>query len=359
MFNFPAGFAPKPARKVTDAPDRWRHGTSARSTENVLPGPPAGANLWAVFTFLRFRRPVAAPSRWAAAGVSILLFSISPGAQPADPAQSPRNAGGSGLARRPNPKLADRTPSGLTLRPFANHRKLGAVYHTVSVRALPLSATLPGLQASPTSLAGYAVARIPMDAASNGALGPVIVAGQWQLPWTSLVDAPTLARWSTAQGGPLKLEEFPAVAFTIRNAVDTKLIARDESTSSYMCTLVADISINGITTERVIQRTIVSFMRGTASDPTIKGEQLSIRARWQIRLSDFFSSLPGVPSLPMVDVNADLLMSTVSPEAQRDDAAPAPQESSPDSEAPKPSAPASTEPSRPNDPPSEPPSTPK
>lgn len=324
----------------------------------MLPGPPAGANLWAVCTFPRIRLPLAAPSRWAAVGISLLLVSASPSAQPANPPREVTT--GSGLARRPNPKLADRTPSGLTLRPFANHRKLGAVYHTVSVRSLTLSATLPGLQASPNGLAGYAVARIPMDAASNGALGPVIVAGQWQLPWTSLVDAPTLARWSNAQGGPLKLEEFPAVAFTIRNALDTRLIAREESTSSYMCTIVADISINGITTERVVQRAIISFLRDSAADPTIKGEQLSVRARWQIRLSDFFSSLPGVASLPMIDVNADLLMSTVSPEAQREDAAPAPQESSPESDPPRSPGPTpeSADPPRPSEPPPSP-TTPK
>ena len=205
------------------------------------------------------------------------------------------------------------------------------------------------------NLAGYVVARMPMDAASNGSLGPVLVAGQWQVPWASIVDAATLARWSSTQGGPLKLEEFPAVALTIRNAVDTKLLSREESASSYMCTLVADVSINGITTERVIQRTVVSFMRDTAADPTIKGEQLAIRARWQIRLSDFFSSLPGEGPLPMVDVNADLLMSTVSPDGQKDDgdSAPMPQESVPASGESDSSKPASD----PAEPP--PPSTPK
>lgn len=272
--------------------------------------------------------------------------------QPADPPPSSREAPlGGGLARRPNPKLADRSASGASLRPFTNHRKLGAVYYTVEVKSFSLTAPLAGLEASPANLAGYLVARIPMDAAGNGALGPVIVAGQWQIPWSSIVDGPTLARWSSTQGGPLKLEEFPTVALTVRNAMDTKLLSRDGSTSSYMCTVVADISINGITTERVIQRTLISFMRDTAADPAIKGEQVSLRARWQVRLSDFFSSLPGAGSLPMVDVNADLLMSTVSPDAQTDaqpgDSDSAPQEVAPgESVSPKsePAPPAPSEP---------------
>jgi hypothetical protein len=199
-----------------------------------------------------------------------------------------------------------------------------------------------------------------MDAASNGALGPVIVAGQWQLPWSSLVDDATLARWSSTQGGPLKLDDFPFIAVTIRNAMDTKLLSKDGSTTSYMCTVVADISINGITTERVIQRTLISFIRDTASDQAIRGEQLSLRAKFQLRLSDFFSSLPGEGALSMVDVNADLLMSTVSPDGQRDDGdGPAPQDSLPasgESESSRPSEPAEP---LPNEPPAPPPSEPK
>jgi len=281
---------------------------------------------------------------------------------PATPTAPVREApAGSGLARRPNPKLADRTASGTALKPFTNHRKLGALYHTVTVRELTISASLAGLRPAPSNLAGYLVARVPMDAASNGALGPVIVAGQWQLPWTSIVDDATLARWSSAQGGPLKLEEFPFVAVTIRNAMDTKLLSKDGSTSSYMCTVVADVSVNGITTERVIQRTLISFIRDTAADPAIRGEQLSLRAKFQLRLSDFFSSLPGQSSLSMVDVNADLLMSTVSPDVQKVDGGPEspPQDSVPasgESESTRPSEPA--EPA-PNEPPAPPPSEPK
>ncbi|MBX3390201.1 MAG: hypothetical protein KF691_12205 [Phycisphaeraceae bacterium] len=256
-----------------------------------------------------------------------------PGAEPETPADPPKREApaGSGLARRPNPKLAERTKSGLALKPFLNHRKLGAVYHTVAAPSFSITAPLSGLQSSPQNLAGYVVARVPMEAASNGALGPVLTAGQWQVPWTSILDAATLARWSTAQGGPLKLDEFPTVALTIRNAVDTKLLSKDESSSAYMCTIVADISINGITTERVIQRTMVSFLRAPAADLSIKGEQLTLRAQWVVRLADFFSSLPGETSVPMVDVTADLLMSTVSPDGQKNSEDTSPQESSPTS----------------------------
>lgn len=300
--------------------------------------------------------------------VALSPASLQPADRPSQPSPAPpastspvREApAGSGLARRPNPKLADRTPSGTALRPFTNHRKLGAVYHTVAVRELTVSAPLAGLRSSPSNLAGYLVARVPMDAASNGALGPVIVAGQWQLPWSSLVDDATLARWSSTQGGPLKLDDFPFIAVTIRNAMDTKLLSKDGSTTSYMCTVVADISINGITTERVIQRTLISFIRDTASDQAIRGEQLSLRAKFQLRLSDFFSSLPGEGALSMVDVNADLLMSTVSPDGQRDDGdGPAPQDSLPasgESESSRPSEPAEP---LPNEPPAPPPSEPK
>ncbi|MGH7244468.1 MAG: hypothetical protein ACREJD_13740 [Phycisphaerales bacterium] len=302
-------------------------------------------------------RPASRPNAILAVALSLACASALPAGQPNDPpatTPTPREAPvGSGLARRPNPKLADRTPSGAALKPFTNHRKLGAIYHTVAVKSFTLSAPLAGMQSSPQNLAGYVVARVPMDAASNGALGPVIVAGQWQLPWASLVDAATLARWSSAQGGPLKLEEFPAVALTIRNAVDTKLISKDESSTTYMCTIVGDVSLNGITTERVIQRALVSFLREVAADPALKGEQLSIRAQWMIRLTDFFSSLPGESSLPTVNVNADIVMSTVSPDAQNGDGDSAlmPQDSSPasgESDSPK------LDPAPPADPPKEP-----
>lgn len=337
--------------KGTGAPPRLRQGRSARSPENVLSTPPDGANVLAVNNFQQSQASKAARLSWAglfAASLALAAFPLQ-AVQPDPPSEPAKREApaASGLARRPNPKLAERTASGAALKPFINHRKLGAVYHTVSVRTFTVAAPIAGLQSAPQNLAGYVVARVPMEAASNGALGPVLTAGQWQVPWTSILDGATLSRWSSAQGGPLKLEEFPAVALTIRNAVETKLLSKDESTSAYMCTIVADITINGITTERVIQRTMVSFLRVGASDPSIKGEQLSLRAQFVVRLADFFSSLPGEASVPVVDVNADLLLSTISPDGQRNSEDTSPQESSPTSgepDSPAPAEPPRTEP---------------
>lgn len=319
----------------------------------MLSEPPDGANVLAVKNFPKspFPRISRHAVRRTAFGIALfaLIQPVAPlrAIQPDPPAEPPKREApaASGLARRPNPKLAERTPSGAALKPFLNHRKLGAVYHTVSVRSFGIAAPLAGLQSSPQGLAGYVVARVPMEAASNGALGPVLAAGQWQVPWTSILDGATLSRWSSAQGGPLKLDEFPAVALTIRNAMDTKLLSKDESSSAYMCTIVADISINGITTERVIQRTMVSFLRAGASDPSVKGEQMSLRAQFVVRLADFFSSLPGESAPPAVDVNADLWLSTVSPDGQKNPEDTSPQEFSPTSGDPDPPA------SEPADPP--------
>ncbi|MBS0187774.1 MAG: hypothetical protein JSS51_06880 [Planctomycetes bacterium] len=256
---------------------------------------------------------------------------------PADEPIKPEGPAAGGLARRPNPKLAEKSASGKALKPFANHRKMGAVYHLISAREFSVAAAVNGLKPSTEGLIGYVVARVPLDAAGNGALGPVLVAGQWQIPWTSLVDAATLSRWSKAGGGPLNLEDYPSVAITIRNAVETRRMSKDESGSTYMCTLIADISVNGLTTERVIPRAMVTFASPTTSDQSVKGEQLTLKAKWKVRLSDFFTSLPGQTALPIADVSADLLMSTVSPDGQSDEGdsppEPAPEEpKSPSSE---------------------------
>lgn len=235
----------------------------------------------------------------------------------------------SGLARRPTPVFPERAESGTWLKPLPTHRKMGGVYHTARVARLDiLGVQTRGSVAWP---AGYAVARVPMSSGAEGTIGAVLQAGQWLLPWSSVLDEATLKAWS--DGGVLKLEQHPDIGFTVRAAVDTRELSKSQSASSYSCAVIADVTINGVTTEVFVPRVVLTLTRADARQEgeTLKGDLLSLRARWKVRLSDFVEMKP---SAPVVDVNVEMVCSTVPPEFQSGDKPVPPEEpAAPGSEA--------------------------
>lgn len=233
----------------------------------------------------------------------------------------------SGLARRPTPVFPEKAEGGTWLKPIPTHRKMGGVYHTVRVGRFDISgvATRPNLEPP----AGYAVARVPMSSGADGTIGAVLLAGQWLLPWNKVLDDGTLKAWS--ESGVLKLDQHPDIGLTVRAAVDTRELAKSQSSSSYSCAVIADVTINGVTTEVFVPRVLLTLTRSDAKQQgeTLKGDLLSIRARWKVRLSDFLELKSGAP---VVDANIEMVCSTVPPEFQSGEK-PAPPDESPDSDA--------------------------
>ena len=176
--------------------------------------------------------------------------------------------------------------------------------------------TIYAPQASAQALLGYAVPRTPVEAAGNGSMGSVIAAGQFQIAWISLLSEEALAPWKSTNGGPLNLDTNPMIAVTVRNAVDTRQLSRGEFGSSYICTLIADFTINGISIESIMPETVISFSRQDAGAAGVKGDQMTLRTKCTIRLKDFFTTIPGTQTPPSIDISADLILSTVPPEAQ-------------------------------------------
>ncbi len=234
--------------------------------------------------------------------------------------------------------MAERSESGRSLKPLASHRKIGTIYHLISAKTLTVSAPIPGIRSTPANVVGYAVARVPLDAGSDGSLGAVLVGGQWMVPWTSVLDTETLRSWSKVSGGPLQQDIYPDIVVTVRSSLETKQLSKDAAATSYICTVIADITINGITTERVIPRATLTLSHQGESG--VRGDQLSIRARWKIRLSDFFTTLPDGQIPPNVEVNTDLVLATIAPEYQQggEPPQPAPPPASQPADAPSPAA---------------------
>ncbi|HEX8875452.1 MAG TPA: hypothetical protein VF777_01800, partial [Phycisphaerales bacterium] len=170
-------------------------------------------------------------------------------------------------------------------------------------------------RAGVASPAGYAVARVPMSSSAEGTIGAVLQAGQWLLPWSAVLDESTLKAWSDA--GVLKLEQHPDIGFTVRAAVDTRELSKSQSSSSYSCAVIADVTINGVTTEVLVPRVVLTLTRADAKQEgeTLKGDLLSVRARLKVRLSDFVELKP---SAPVVDANIEMVCSTVPPAFQGD-----------------------------------------
>lgn len=258
-------------------------------------------------------------SGWVVAAVAAVLSLAAVAAgQPEDAAPS-----SSGLARRPNPVFPEKAESGTWLKPLPTHRKMGGVYHTARVGRFDVSGT--SVRPRIESPIGYAVARVPMSSGADGTIGAVLLAGQWLLPWNKVVDDATLKAWVDA--GVLKLEQHPDIGFTVRAAVDTRELSKSESSSSYSCGVIADVTINGVTTEVFVPRVVLTLTRADAKQEgeTLKGDLLELRARWKVRLSDFFEMRAAAP---VVDANIEMTCSTVPPEFQGDKEEPKPAEGS-------------------------------
>lgn len=280
------------------------------------------------------------------AGIALSAIAGQPEAAPKLPDAPPA----AGLGQRPNPTLAKRSPSGYSLIPLAQHKRLGAVYQMVRATTFMVTAPIAGLVSSSQNLLGYGVVRMPLEAAGDGSMGAVLVAGQFQIPVASVLTPEALTSWSNAGGGPLNTEQNPDIIVTIRNAVETRQLSRDALRSVYTCTVIADVTINGITTESTLPQTVLSFARPGAGDASVKGDQLGIRARWRIFLSNFVTTMPGGRAPVPVDINVDLLLSTTPPEppsevSASDPAADAAAQPAPSEPVPAPSpAPESSEP---------------
>jgi hypothetical protein len=113
----------------------------------------------------------------------------------------------------------------------------------------------------------------------------------------------------------------------VRAAVDTRELSKSESSSSYSCAVIADVTINGVTTEVFVPRVVLTLTRADAKQEgeTLKGDLLVLRARWKVRLSDFFDMKAAAP---VVDANIEMTCSTVPPEFQGDKEEPKPAEGS-------------------------------
>jgi hypothetical protein len=244
---------------------------------------------------------------WAVAAVAAVVSLALVGAgQPAEPAPS-----SSGLARRPTPVFPEKAECATWLKPLPTHRKMGGVYHTVRVGRFDISgvSTRPSLDPP----VGYAVARVPMSSGADGTIGAVLLAGQWLVPWNSVLDDATLKTWD--ESGVLKFDQHPDIGFTVRSAIDTRELSKSQTSSSYSCAVIADVTINGVTTEVFVPRVMLTLTRSEVRQEgeTLKGDLLSIRARWKVRLSDFLDMKSGAP---IVDANIEMTCSTVAPEFQ-------------------------------------------
>lgn len=264
------------------------------------------------------------------AGVLLLALLVGAALSGGAGGREPEEPASSGLARRPNPVFPEKAECGTWLKPLPTHRKMGSVYHTIAASRFDVGGVAARASLAPP--VGYAVARLPMSSGADGTIGSVLLAGQWLVPWTALLDEATLQSWSSAGG--LKIDQFPDVGFTIRASVDTRELSKNESSSSYSCTVIADVTINGVTTEVLVPRAVLTLSRAgvEGSGRRVKGDVLSLRARWKLRLADFLTTgASGVP--PMVDVSVDLLGATVPPEFQAEGSEPTPEPAEPASPA--------------------------
>lgn len=214
------------------------------------------------------------------------------------------------VVTRPTPDIADRAASGRSLVVPAALRRVGSVYHVVGPNRLDVRARTDGVQTRPDEVVGFLIARAPTRASGDGTVGPVISAGQWRIPWSALLAQPDLDRWNVRAGGPLNIEQHPDVVVTVRNAFDTRLLTRSDSETAYVCTLLLDVTVNGITTERVVPRVVFSMT--TRRSRELPGEA-TLRATWRLFLADFIEKAPGRAEPPTADIVSELRLSTQEP----------------------------------------------
>lgn len=208
--------------------------------------------------------------------------------------------------------------SGKSLEVPEDQKKLGTVYHTTSVMGKQVGFTSKAHNAtfdgSSAGVIGYVVAG-PADSPAD------LKAGVWVMPVKSLETGNKIKNKNLCKPEWLDAEKHPDIVFTLKKVTDLSPQKVSATGKLYKGTLVGDMTIRGVTKEISVPDASIGFVQGTErTAKTVKGDLLSIRCKYKVKLSDFGVTNDYVVKEKSVadeiELDQSLSLATVPPEEQ-------------------------------------------
>jgi polyisoprenoid-binding protein YceI len=161
----------------------------------------------------------------------------------------------------------------------------GTVYHTISGRQAQVTftseASIQNIVGKSNAVVGYAV--------SGAADTPAQLAGaRWLLPVASLATGIPLRDEHLAGEHWLDAARFPSIEFALDRVEDIAVAKSGADFTTFTATLVGRLTVHGVERELRVEKTTLSFLKGSERTATIApGDLLFVQCSYSIRLSDF------------------------------------------------------------------------
>jgi len=219
------------------------------------------------------------------------------------------------VAAQPASPVAQATRDGKTLVVPDDQRSKGAVYYAITDKDRQIyfesNAPLENIKGQSNEVIGYSV----VSSDRPGAL----VAGEWHLPVASMKTGIELRDEHLAGKDWLDAESHPNIIVQVREMKGVTETKRSAAFTSYRGTLVADLTLHGVTRTIEIPGTTVTLMpESDATRKVANGDLLAIRTTFTVTLADHEVSHPviGEKVAKDVEINVSLFHSTLPPQRQ-------------------------------------------
>jgi len=207
------------------------------------------------------------------------------------------------------------TRDGKTLVVPQSHRSMGTVYYAITDKDRQIyfesDAPLENIKGQSNEVIGYAVLSPSRDG--------TIVAGEWHLPVESMKTGIELRDEHLAGKDWLDAASHPNIIVKVRELKGVRQTKRSSAFTTYTGTIVADLTLHGVTRTIEIPRSTITLMpESNATRAVAKGDLMAIRTEFTVTLADHEVSHPVIGEKVAKDVEIDvsLFLSTLPPERQ-------------------------------------------
>lgn len=224
-------------------------------------------------------------------------------------------AGSLAVAAQPASPIASATSDGKTLVVPKSESAKGTVYYTITDKDRQIyfesNAPLENIKGQSNDVIGYAV----LSSSKPGSL----VAGEWHLPVDSMKTGIELRDEHLTGKDWLDAGSYPNIVVQVREFKDVRETKRTAAFTSFTGTLVADLTLHGVTRTIDIPKSSITLMPESDSTRKVaKGDLMAIRSKFTVTLADYEVSHPviGEKVAKDVEINVSLFLSTLSPDKQ-------------------------------------------
>lgn len=220
-----------------------------------------------------------------------------------------------GAIAQPSMPVASATQDGKTLVVPQAQKSKGSVYYALTGRDRQIyfesNAPLEDIKGQSNKVIGYAVA----DPSSSAKL----VAGEWHLPVDSMKTGIELRDEHLASSDWLDAASYPNIIVQVRDMKNVRQTKSSAAFTSFTGTLVADVTLHGVTKTLEIPATSVTMMNESeATRKVANGDLMAVRSSFSVKLAEYGISHPviGDKVANEVEIDVSLYLSTQPPARQ-------------------------------------------